>query len=61
MAHVFFSARVINPLARGVAGRHRHGSAGRAELGIHENMVRLSVGLEDVEDLKEDIAAALEA
>ncbi|MDP6430603.1 MAG: O-succinylhomoserine sulfhydrylase [Rhodospirillales bacterium] len=33
----------------------------RAELGIHENMVRLSVGLEDVEDLKEDIAAALKA
>ena len=33
----------------------------RQTLGIHENMVRLSVGLEDVEDLKEDIAQALEA
>jgi len=33
----------------------------RAQLGIHENMVRLSVGLEDVEDLKEDIAQAIEA
>ncbi len=33
----------------------------RAHLGIHENMVRLSVGLEDVEDLKEDMAAALKA
>jgi O-succinylhomoserine sulfhydrylase len=33
----------------------------RAMLGIHENMVRLSVGLEDVEDLKEDIAQALAA
>ena len=33
----------------------------RAMLGIRENMVRLSVGLEDVEDLKEDIARALAA
>lgn len=33
----------------------------RAQLGIHENVVRLSVGLEDVEDLKEDIAQAIEA
>jgi len=33
----------------------------RAQLGINENMVRLSVGLEDVEDLKEDIAEALKA
>ncbi|MBT5178649.1 MAG: O-succinylhomoserine sulfhydrylase [Rhodospirillaceae bacterium] len=33
----------------------------RAQLGIHENMVRLSVGLEDVEDLKEDIAQAIKA
>ena len=33
----------------------------RAQLGIHENMVRLSVGLEDVEDLKEDMAQAMKA
>ena len=33
----------------------------RAKLGIHENMVRLSVGLEDVEDLKEDIEQALKS
>ena len=32
----------------------------RAELGINENLVRLSIGLEDVEDIKEDIAQALE-
>ena len=32
----------------------------RAELGITEGMVRLSVGLEDAEDLKEDLARALE-
>ncbi len=32
----------------------------RAELGITEAMVRLSVGLEDAEDLKEDLARALE-
>ncbi len=31
----------------------------RAELGINENLVRLSIGLEDVEDIKEDIAQAL--
>ena len=31
----------------------------RAGLGISEGMLRLSVGLEDVEDLMEDIAAAL--
>ena len=33
----------------------------RAQLGIHENLVRLSVGLEDVDDIKEDIAQALTA
>ncbi len=31
----------------------------RIEMGISEGMLRLSVGLEDVEDLKEDIAQAL--
>ena len=31
----------------------------RQELGITENLIRLSVGLEDVEDLKEDIDNAL--
>ena len=31
----------------------------RDQLGIQENTVRLSVGLEDVEDIKEDIARAL--
>jgi O-succinylhomoserine sulfhydrylase len=31
----------------------------RARLGITDGMVRLSVGLEDVEDLKEDLARAL--
>jgi O-succinylhomoserine sulfhydrylase len=33
----------------------------RAELGIGEGLLRLSVGLEDPEDLKEDLAQALEA
>lgn len=33
----------------------------RAHIGIGDGMVRLSVGLEDVEDLKEDLAAALKA
>jgi len=33
----------------------------RIEMGISEGMLRLSVGLEDVEDLKEDIAHALKA
>ncbi|MEM0027363.1 MAG: cystathionine gamma-synthase family protein [Ignisphaera sp.] len=31
----------------------------RVKLGITENLIRLSVGLEDVEDLKEDISQAL--
>jgi O-succinylhomoserine sulfhydrylase len=33
--------------------------AARAELGIGDNMVRLSVGLEDVDDIWEDLDAAL--
>lgn len=33
----------------------------RQRLGISDNLVRLSVGLEDVEDLLEDLAAALKA
>ena len=33
----------------------------RAELGINPGLLRLSVGLEDVEDLIEDLAHALEA
>ncbi|WP_182358075.1 O-succinylhomoserine sulfhydrylase [Tomitella gaofuii] len=35
------------------------GSEGRAAIGITDGVVRLSVGLEDVRDLKEDIAQAL--
>jgi O-acetylhomoserine (thiol)-lyase len=35
-------------------------AAALAEAGIGEGMVRMSVGLEDVDDLREDIAAALE-
>jgi cystathionine gamma-lyase len=31
----------------------------RARLGIRDNLVRLSVGIEDVEDLKEDLDRAL--
>jgi cystathionine beta-lyase/cystathionine gamma-synthase len=33
----------------------------RAALGITDGLVRLSVGVEDVDDLKEDLAAALDA
>lgn len=33
----------------------------RARMGIGEGLVRLSVGLEDVDDVKEDLARALEA
>ena len=40
---------------------YRIGPVKRAELGIGEGLVRLSVGLEDVEDLKEDLAQALKA
>ena len=35
--------------------------AERAGLGITDGVVRISVGLEDPEDIKEDIAAALHA
>ncbi len=34
---------------------------GRAELGIGDNLLRLSVGLEDISDLKEDIEQSLTA
>jgi O-succinylhomoserine sulfhydrylase len=37
----------------------RIGAEERARLGITDGVVRLSVGLEDVRDLKEDLAAAL--
>jgi cystathionine beta-lyase/cystathionine gamma-synthase len=33
----------------------------RATLGITNNLIRLSVGVEDTDDLVEDIATALEA
>ncbi|MEQ9575217.1 MAG: PLP-dependent transferase, partial [Rhodospirillales bacterium] len=33
----------------------------RAALGIGDGLIRLSVGLEDVEDLKEDLARGLKA
>lgn len=33
----------------------------KAEMGIRENLVRLSTGIEDIEDIKEDLAAALGA
>ena len=39
----------------------RIGAEERAKLGITDGVIRLSVGLEDVEDLKEDLAAALAA
>ena len=31
----------------------------RQEIGIHDNLLRLSVGIEDIEDLKDDLAQAL--
>ncbi len=32
----------------------------RKKLGIHDNLIRVSVGIEDVDDLKEDLSNALE-
>lgn len=32
----------------------------RKELGIHDNLIRVSAGIEDVEDLQEDLAMALD-
>ena len=37
----------------------RIGAEERAKLGITDGVIRLSVGLEDVEDLKDDLAQAL--
>lgn len=37
----------------------RIGPEERAKLGITDGVIRLSVGLEDVEDLKDDLAHAL--
>jgi O-succinylhomoserine sulfhydrylase len=39
----------------------RIGAEERAKLGITDGVIRLSVGLEDVEDLQEDLVAALTA
>ncbi len=39
----------------------RIGPAGRARMGITDGVIRISVGLEDVEDLIEDVDRALEA
>lgn len=39
----------------------RIGPEERARLGISDGMVRLSVGLEDVQDLTDDLATALDA
>jgi O-succinylhomoserine sulfhydrylase len=39
----------------------RIGPEERAKLGITDGIVRLSVGLEDVEDLVDDLSAALQA
>ncbi len=39
----------------------RIGAAERARLGITDGVIRFSVGLEDVEDLREDLAAGLAA
>ena len=33
----------------------------RAALGIHDGLVRISAGVEDIEDLKEDLAEALDS
>jgi len=33
----------------------------RAAMGVTENMLRISVGLEDIDDLKDDLAQALTA
>ncbi|HSE09682.1 MAG TPA: O-succinylhomoserine sulfhydrylase [Nocardioidaceae bacterium] len=40
---------------------HRMGPEGRARVGITDGLVRISVGLEDVEDLLEDLDQALSA
>jgi len=39
----------------------RIGEAERAKLGITDGVIRLSVGLEDPEDIKDDLARALTA
>ena len=40
---------------------HRIGAEARAEIGIGDGMLRLSVGLEDIDDLLEDLAAGAKA
>jgi O-succinylhomoserine sulfhydrylase len=39
----------------------RIGAQERERTGISEGVIRLSIGLEDVEDLRDDLAAALSA
>ena len=38
---------------------HDRGPEGRAALGIREGLVRLSVGIEDLDDLRADLLSAL--
>ena len=33
----------------------------RAEMGVTEGLLRINVGLEDIEDIKEDLESALDA
>ena len=39
----------------------RIGEQARAQVGITDGVIRISVGLEDVEDLRDDLAQALSA
>jgi len=40
---------------------HEMGPVRRAEMGIAESLIRISVGIEEVDDLVEDFSAALES
>ncbi|MEW9797013.1 cystathionine gamma-synthase family protein [Alteromonas sp. CYL-A6] len=40
---------------------HESGKAGRAEMGISENMIRMSVGIEEIDDLVSDVSQALQS
>ena len=44
-----------------MGGGHREGNFAQARVGIVDNLVRLSVGIEDLNDLEDDLTRALAA
>ena len=55
----FYNEKILCGLGKGLRETGRLSPEGRARVGITDGLVRISVGLEDVEDLVEDLDQAL--